>query len=117
MKNKDKKDWMSWVIGMTGGVLLWELFKPKTPTQLIEAATSATGNGKYPNLAAVSARIDALWKDYQAGKVGGAAALVEAQQLADAANSFSLQNGEDATVVYAQALDLQNSIQQSIIRQ
>lgn len=104
---KNKNDWLSWVTGMVGGVLLWEFFKPTTPAQAAAAIAKT-----YPSLGAVSLRIDALSKDFAAGKVSAQAALVEAQQLADAANSFSLTNGEDATVVYAQALALRDSIKQ-----
>jgi hypothetical protein len=112
---KNDGDWFSWALGLVGGVLLWENFKPKATVTPAQAAAQVA-KGKYPNLGAVSARIDAVWAAFQAGKMTADAAMAEAKELADAANSFSLENGEDATVIYAQALALQDSIQQAVAK-
>jgi alpha-D-ribose 1-methylphosphonate 5-triphosphate synthase subunit PhnG len=114
MPKNDSKDWLSWAIGLTGGVLLWEFFKPKagpTPTQA--AAAAGAPQGAYQNLGQVSMAIDATWKAFKAGQMTADQAMAKAQELADAANHFYDQ-GEDATVIYAQALALQDSIQQAV---
>lgn len=111
MPKRESKDWLSWAIGLTGGVLLWEFFKPKLgPTAAQAAAAAGVPTGKYQNLGQVSMAIDAVWKSYRGGQMSAADATAKAQELADAANQFYDQ-GEDATVIYAQALALQDSIQ------
>lgn len=112
---KTNNDWLSWAIGMTGGVLLWELFKPKlavTPAQA--AAAAAVSKAKYPDLGSVSARIDAVGKAFKAGAMTADAARAEAKELADAAMSFSAEKGEEATAIYAQALALQDNIDTAV---
>lgn len=112
---KNNGDWFSWAVGLVGGVILWEAFKPKmTVTPAQAAAAVEVAKAKYSTLGAVSARIDAVWKAFQTGQMTADAAMAEAKELGDAANSFSLQNGEDATVIYAQALALQDSIQRVV---
>jgi hypothetical protein len=58
----------------------------------------------------VSLRIKQVWEEFKNGRISAAQALSEAEGLAAAANSFSFENGEDASVIYAQALALQDSI-------
>jgi hypothetical protein len=118
MANKDNgTDWLSWGIGILGGVVLWNVVKPKPaeavanllppPVQDLPATASPA---RFANLGSVSLRIDQVKKLFRLGQMSPEQALSEAESLAAAANSFSLERGEDATVIYAQALALQEEI-------
>lgn len=111
----DKKvDWLPWALGIAGGALLWYMFKPKMPTVLpgpaVQNLPPVASAARFADLGSVSLRIDQVWKDFKSGRMSAEQALAEAEGLAAAANSFSLARGEDASVIYAQALALQDSI-------
>jgi hypothetical protein len=114
MKQSDS-GWLSWAVGIVGGIALWKMFKPKlVPTSLpatVHNLPPTASPARFADLGSVSLRIDQVWKMFQNGTMSAEQALSEAEGLAAAANSFSLARGEDASVIYAQALALQDSIQ------
>lgn len=114
MANDKTADWLTWGAGILGGILLWTYFKPKPVAAALGPAVqdlpTTASPARFKDLGSVSLRIDQVWKEFQSGRMSAAQARAEAEGLAAAANSFSLARGEDASVIYAQALALQDSI-------
>jgi hypothetical protein len=114
MASNKTSDWMTWGAGILGGVLLWTFFKPKPVAAALGPAIQdlppTASPARFRDLGSVSLRIKQVWEEFKNGRISAAQALSEAEGLAAAANSFSFEKGEDASVIYAQALALQDSI-------
>lgn len=113
---KGGSDWFSWALGIASGVGIWyyvrskiqeKVTKPPPPKDLQTVAAPA----RYANLESVSLRLEQVKAAYRSGGMSATQAYAEANALAAAANSFSLQEGEAASEVYGRALTFQTDIE------
>jgi hypothetical protein len=116
MANNNGQGFLSWALGLAGGVGLWYLLRPSPaksgPGMTYPMALPPTASpARFANLASVEIRLDQVKTLYRGGYLTPVQALSEVKGLAAAANSFTTSDGERASEVYAKAISFQAEIE------